>query len=66
MTEDNPLAVEGSERSMVALIILFAAILILLVFLFRAELGITIPDMDVEVPAAIPEGAYSAAEGDVA
>ncbi|MCJ7421427.1 hypothetical protein [Sphingomicrobium astaxanthinifaciens] len=58
--DDNDLHVEGSERSMVALIILFAAILLLLVFLFRSELGIEIPAVAVEVPAAVPDGAYSA------
>ncbi|WP_265587196.1 hypothetical protein [Sphingomicrobium arenosum] len=66
MTEDNSLHVEGSERSMIALIIAAACLLLLLLFLFRVELGIVVPEVEIEAPTEVPAGAYSAAQGRVA
>ena len=59
MEDDDMIAEEASSGVGIALIILLAAILLMLVFLFRAELGIPIPDISVAQPDGIPEGAES-------
>ncbi|WP_343344169.1 hypothetical protein WJT74_09610 [Sphingomicrobium sp. XHP0239] len=57
--EDELIAEEASSGIGIALIILLTAILLMLVFLFRAELGIPVPDVSVSQPDGIPQGAQS-------
>ena len=57
--DDELIADEASSGVGIALIILLAAILLMLMFLFRAELGIPIPDISIAQPDGIPQGAES-------
>ena len=60
---DDEMIDDGSRPGFgIALVILFAAIFLMVVFLFRNELGIPIPDVSVSQPERIPEGAMSVAD----
>lgn len=62
MDDELDLRVEGASRTGIALIIIAAALLAMVVYLFHRELGLVPPDVDVSVPTEIPDGAYSAAD----
>ena len=57
--DDDIIAEEASSGTGIALIALFAFVLLMLVLLFRAELGIPLPDVAIDQPDGIPEGAQS-------